>query len=193
MVNEKRLSDTQISAPFSGIINRVFTQENTLIGPGKPVFELVDISGFEITIGLTETEVSQLSAVHRIETELLSFPDELFPSSILETAVKANHSLQYEVKLALEVPDSLNVLAGMVATVHFILNHPEEHLALPVSAIHGDIVWINDNGKARKKRVTTAGKYEDWVYINSGIQPGNEVIISSPVHLREGINLIVKN
>jgi RND family efflux transporter MFP subunit len=187
MVNKKRLSDTRITAPFSGYVNNLFVEANNLTGPGKPVAELVDLSGYVLKSGLNEEELIKLESVDTVKTTVKSYAGEAFPTVIEHVALKANFSLQYDIELRVDIPDSLPIRPGMIATATFYQQRSNT-IRIPKSMVlPGNFVWLVKNGYATRKKISIDQQDDSWAIVKTGIVAGDSLISSNPVYLRESL------
>jgi membrane fusion protein (multidrug efflux system) len=95
----------------------------------------------------------------------------------------------------------------MYATVDIDVSAPEQHVTLPSTAIaynsFGDTVYlVDDKGKddkgqaklqARQTFVTVGETRGDQVAILKGVNPGEQVVVTGQVKLRNGVPVVVNN
>ena len=194
LVSKKRLADTRIMAPFSGVVNMMMAEEGGMVGAGRPVFELVDLSRFKLKMSLTEDEVLKIDRVSSIEIIIRAMPDEVFEAKLLHTAVKANHALQYDVELAVDNANVSILKAGMLAQARFRMEGQQEVLAVSRQwMLDGERVFVIKDGVARLRSIVPGEAVEDRLIVKSGLSAGELVVSSGMVNLRDGQKVKISN
>lgn len=193
MASKKRLADTRITAPFAGIVNAVMVEEGGMLGAGRPVFELVDISRFKLKVSLTEDEILKIDKVSTIEVTLGVLPVTL-QARLEHTAVKANHALQYDVELGIEHTDLYELKAGMLAQARFYIEGEQEVLAVAQQwVVDEQQVYVVEGGVARLRPIVTGAAVEDHWIVDSGLSSGDLIVSSGVINLRDGQKVKILN
>lgn len=116
-LSEIRLKQTELQAPFGGVVASRNVEPGEVVTPGREVLSIIDLSKVDLTIFVDETEIGRVKpgqdAVVRIDT----FPDRSyegrvsyiadegeFTPKIIQTH-KERVKLVYQVKIALSNPD----------------------------------------------------------------------------------------
>jgi multidrug efflux pump subunit AcrA (membrane-fusion protein) len=94
-----------------------------------------------------------------------------------------------DVKLELAAADNSLVINSLVRA-DIAVGTVENMLIIPYEAVifsdDGDCVFINQNGVAVKKLITTGRAFEDGIEIVSGISTSDRLIVSSDKELKDG-------
>ncbi|MEM7552167.1 MAG: efflux RND transporter periplasmic adaptor subunit [Bacteroidota bacterium] len=193
LVNQKRLNDTRIRAPFSGKINKIFTQEGSLIGPGKPVFEIIDTESMEMKISLTEEEVTSLNEIEKITVQVVNKPELTFEAQITSEAVKANLAGQYDVVLTIETLKDNNLKSGLSARAIFQMSTDNEGIYINEKWIVDDKVFLAEDDKVKEVTVKRGKELEGLVQIKNGLKSKDLIITTITEGLKSGQRIRIIN
>jgi len=69
---QRDINNTQITAPFAGIVNAMPVEEGELVSPGTVIAQLVDDSSFRVTAQVAQQAVSELQTGQEISVELIT-------------------------------------------------------------------------------------------------------------------------
>lgn len=105
-------------------------------------------------------------------------------------------SRSYEVK-ALVRNETGELLPGMICEMEVQQEQACEGILLPNHVVQLDetnrqFVWVNQSGKAVKKHVTVGELGSRGVFITSGLNPGDEVLVEGQQKVSENMNITVE-
>lgn len=187
---QRKLSNTAVTAPFSGSVNQVFVKKGGTLGPGVPVCEIVDISRLLLPVMVTEKDVLRIHVGDTARVLLDAYPEKPFFARVTGIANKANFSLLYAVELELLDAGDMTLRAGMFARVVFQFKDPDFGQVLPRRAIIGSIkdphVFVVEDGIARLKSVMVDFQFNEQVKISGGLDEGCLVVVAGQQNLLDG-------
>ncbi|MGM9868787.1 MAG: efflux RND transporter periplasmic adaptor subunit [Sodaliphilus sp.] len=196
-ISKKNLADTRLYAPFSGVVSEKSVEVGYNVMPGQPVAKLVTIDRVKVCVSIPENEVSQIHLGASVQVRVPALNGKVFAGTIEEKGVIANSlSRSYEVKAIVSNP-SAELMPGMVCTMAIASGKSTEAIVLPASVVqmsdhNHTFVWVNHNGKARKRQVQTGALTPSGVVIRSGIAAGDEVIVEGQQKVSEGMDITTK-
>lgn len=133
-IQEKRLADTRIVAPFSGIAVQLSAQIGEIVSPMSAgtytrsgICTLVDMTSLELEVDVNESYLQKVSLGQQVVAQLSALPDKNYTgtvSNIIPTADRQTATVK--VRIRLDQLDS-HVLPDMAAKVVF---QPESQLSL---------------------------------------------------------------
>ncbi|MDD4071483.1 MAG: efflux RND transporter periplasmic adaptor subunit, partial [Desulfobacterales bacterium] len=130
------LSDTVLSAPFSGYISQKLIENFETVRAGQPIVLFLDVSQIEVTVGIPEELVVQKSAFQDFSCEFDTYPGKRFAAVLKEIGKKPRPSNQtYPVTVTIQPgADTARLQPGMAATLRFSVPSEKEHrpIILPV-------------------------------------------------------------
>lgn len=206
-IAKKALDDTQIIAPFSGLIARVYVDNFQEVQAKEKILTLQDVNDIDIVIDVPERDIMRRQAMnhgHRLENQKLEngyvtfegMPNQKFDVTVKEYATEADPTTQtYRVRLSMKAPANVNILPGMSATL--IMTEPNvtktEMLLVPATAVAVDAqgkfyVWvIQPNMTVTKRFVDVGDMTGDNIRILSGLKQGERIVTAGVPYLEEGM------
>lgn len=181
------LSYTSIRAPFDGIITKKFSSTGDLATPGSPLLQLENEAELEVITDIPESLVLGISLGDQLPV-FIPAADLTIVGIVREIAPTADpQSRTAPVKLTID--SKTKIRSGQFARVSLPGTKGEAFL-LPTTAIHPfgqmERVFIVENQTAQLKLVKTGLKHDSLVEILSGIQAGDEIIVSGGNSLKDG-------
>jgi len=194
----KRLEDTYLRAPFSGVVARRFVEKYTEVKAKQPILSLQDTRRLEVVVDVPEDEVINKDKTldkMKVVATFSTVPDSEFPVVLKEFSTTADpKTLTYRVSFILPEITKANILPGMTAEVKFIplAQDGRAVFSLPASALlEADgkrWLWVIDPVTHRvNRREVQAEKTSDGkVLVRSGVEPGELVAIAGVHYLKQG-------
>ena len=196
-----QLDDTNLRAPFDGIITKKEVDNNEVIVAGQPVIEMHYNGELEIDISVPESEMM----MHKLNTNeygIATFPTlkgKEFPVQLQEWDVKASKITRtYDVTFSLLNTEGYQIFPGMTAEVSWrpkTLNDVV-YITVPFSSIvpEGDkrMVWIyNKSTSTAKLREIICGPIadSDRVIVIKGLKPGEEIVVAGTRFITEEMKI----
>jgi RND family efflux transporter MFP subunit len=186
----KRIEQTSIKAPFEGYINQLFTKEGAMLGPGAPVFEIVDIRKFKVSLNVTEEEILGIQKGMQATILPKAIDSIRLTGTVSTKAISANMSQQYAVEVIADntYPDILK--GGMMAEVDLIPFRKEKLLSIPAEIIResegASFVYKVEGNKAQKTWITTGQQNNNYIEIISGLDEDDLVVITGIDQITDG-------
>ena len=205
-IAQKSVADTELKAPFAGVMARKLVEDFANVQAKQPVLILQDTSALEIEIAVPERDLvrrkypdeTKEQATERLGPKVIvsAVADRQFPARIKEFATTADPVTRtFPVKLSFDKPEDLNVLPGMTARVRVVVD-PDRAWSVPVTAAQTDeneqpYVWKVDPATmtVSKAPVQLGSLTGDRVLLTGGAEEGDLVAISGVTALREGMQV----
>lgn len=185
-IAQKRVVDAALKAPFSGLVTTLNVHAGDIVVTSAPVATLLDDSRYHINVDIDETEISQVKIGQPVKIELDAFPDEEIEGTVSRIdplGTSAQGLVNYAVRVDLPA-NGLPVRSLMTAAIRIVVAEKQNVLVVPNRAIRRDsegrYVEVVRLGSPTKVYVTTGASNEDVTEIVSGLEEGQEVIISRP-------------
>lgn len=193
-ISRKNLADGKLYAPFSGVISEKSTEVGQNVMPGAPVAKLVTISQVKVSIPVPENEISHIGIGQPVNVTVSALGGKIFAGKIVEKGIAANQvSRSYDVKAIIDNPLG-ELMPGMICTLSTGGSVAETAIMLPAPVIQTDehnrtFVWVTDNGKARKRMITTGRLEKDGVEVTSGLSCDDNVIVEGQQKVSDGTDI----
>lgn len=191
---KRRLSDSYVKAPISGIVNKRNVEVGAFVSPGTELFEIVDISRLKLEVTANEYQVVHLKVGDRVDISSSVYPDRQFGGTISFIAPKADNTLSYPVEILVDNDSDEGLRAGMYGTATFKLPQQEPSIVIPRSAFAGSVssnqVYVVGSDSTAVLKDVTAGRIlGEQVEILSGLQVGDIVISGGQINLVDGVKV----
>lgn len=192
-----RVRDTNVKATISGIINKRHVEPGSVVGPGTPMFDIVNVSKLKLKVTVTENEVVNLKVGQTLKVLASVFPDKEFVGKISFIAPKADESLNFP--LEIEVSNNSGLKAGMYGTAVFStkddVNAGKNMLIVSsdafVNGISSGQVFVVENNTVKLTKVVIGKTIGANVEVISGLKEGTEIVISGQINLKDGSKIKV--
>ncbi len=197
---ETVLDNTQIIAPFSGIVTEKAVVRGEAVSPGVPVVTVIDVDHPWIEIQVDEVDIAEVKMRQQVRFTTDAFPDKEFFGRI--TWINKNAELKkvggrvrfdeedlvFRAKVKFE--DGRGVLKpGMTVYAEIITGEKKDVVAAPREAITmrvgKRIVFVVKNDRTRLKEVELGIKDAEKVEIIKGLSVGEVVAISNLDNLKD--------
>ena len=189
-MSKKQFDDAVLSAPFNGTVNKKFLDEGAVVNPGEGIYEIVADGGMKIEATLPERYMNEVKEGSIVLVSIPEIQCNLLPQPITLVHREINKDTgNFGVTIDLKDVDGC-LRHGMFAHLSFEVARHDKVLTVPVMALielsEGSVVYIVENGKAIKRQVVTGLTTKDDVEIASGLQGGEDVILSGNRYVVDG-------
>lgn len=175
-----RLADTQITAPFDGLIVRRQRDAGDVAVPGSPILTLISTAELWVSAWVDETEMSQLQEDQPARVVFRSEPDRAFSGKVARLGREADRETRefvVDVQI-LELPT--NWAVGQRADVYIETERKADVTLLPSTAVvrqdNEPGVFINANGSAEWRPLVLGLRGPDMVEVVRGVEAGELVV-----------------
>ena len=179
--HQARLADTQITAPFDGLIVRRQRDAGDVAVPGSPILTLISTEELWISAWVDETEISRLKVDQPARVLFRSEPDRAFSGKVVRLGREADRETRefvVEVRV-LELPS--NWAVGQRADVYIETERkPDVTILPPAFVVWRDNeagVFISANGSAEWRPLVLGLRRQDMVEVVRGVEPGELAIM----------------
>ena len=185
-------SYAEVLAPFAGVVVARSVEPGILALPGTPMFTIEREGAYRLEASVEESRLSAIRVGQPVSVTLDSL-DHTLEARVSEIvpAVDAA-SRAYIVKIDLPMLPTLR--SGVFGRAGFQLGS-QSVMAIPVAAVaeHGQLqsVFVDENGIAHSRLITTGQKVKDRIEVLSGLTAGEKVIFPVPPDLSDGTALTV--
>lgn len=191
---KKRLDDTKLYAPVSGVIGRRNIEVGENYGMLLSAFTILDLSEVTVKIPIPEREISRIKRGDEAKIYVLALGDSTAFNARISSISVSSDPLTHSYEAHLNVNNSSRKLMhGMVCNVQLWPKSTQgrQGFVLPIDAVElnsGDdhYVWVVRNGKAYRQSVNIGMYSKDGVIVYDGIKDGDHVIIEGQSKVCDG-------
>jgi RND family efflux transporter MFP subunit len=198
-IKQKQLDDSEIRAPFDGVIAATYVENYQRVEAKQIVLRLLDIARIEFTVNVPETMISNVSYITQIWLEFDAFPGKKITARLKEVGTEASLTTRtYPVTVIMDQPDDLKILPGMAGNLSSEAEPPDDiarrGILVPVGAIFTpdkekmNHVWIFDRSTntVHLRPVKTGRVTENGIMVVEGISIGDWIVTTGLHTLQEG-------
>ena len=198
---KKRLADTRLASPITGVVARRAIEVGSTVAPGQPAFTIVDLDPVRVRMGVPEADVGHITEGAAASVRIPALDTTVDGRVSLVGVVADPATRSYTVEISVRNP-ARRLRAGMVAEATITTGQKRAVLMVPASAVGHDagvdgttIVYVVDRDASRvhARRVTTGIVRGDSLEIASGIIAGDKVVVAGQQRLRDGARIQPSN
>ncbi|MCY7356276.1 MAG: efflux RND transporter periplasmic adaptor subunit [Rudanella sp.] len=187
-----QLSQSNVTAPISGVVDKVFAKVGSSAGPGVPMFQVVNLSQLKVVAKVADTYAG---SVRKGDEVIVRFPDinrdmKTRINFVSTTVDPLSRTFTIEAPL----PSDKSLKPNMLAQVKINDVSKANALVINQNLIQntetGQLVYVavNEGGKkvAKSRKVTTGQSYGGQIEITAGLQAGDQLVTQGYQELTDG-------
>ena len=199
-----------VRAPFDGVVTARAAQVGEIISPLSAgggftrtgVGTIVDMDSLEVNVDVNEAYIAQVKSDMPCEAVLDAYPDWKIPAHVVAVIPSADRGkATVKVRVALDQKDD-RVVPDMGVRVSFLATKPKVQAAVvpgvlvpPDAVVQRDgtsSVFVVSDGRAQQRAVKLGADVGKFKLATEGVKAGETVVVSPPVELKDGSNVVNK-
>ena len=181
-----QIAKTEIHAPFDGKVGLRYVSEGGYVTPSLKIATLQNDNPVKIDFSIPQRYATSITTGNAITIKTSSGKQYKAKIYALEPKVDpVTRALQMR---AICANDHGDIFPGSYVTVNLSLNETKDAITVPTQAlaldITGERVFVYKNGIAIAKKIESGIRTEDKVQVVDGLAPGDTVITSGIMQLR---------
>ena len=189
--------NTILRSPITGFVTAKNYDNGDMTSPQLPVVVIQQIAPVKAVIGVSEQYYASLKKGTTASLTVDALGEETFSgviTNIFPTLDPVTHTVSTEIEVANK---DLKLRPGMYARVHLDFGS-REALTIPDKAVvrqagtGARYVYLFSAGKAVYRTVELGAQQGDYYEVLSGLNAGDQVIISAPSTLKNGLSVRVR-
>jgi RND family efflux transporter MFP subunit len=194
-IARRQLENTKIKTPITGTVNARFVDVGTMVQPGMPVANIVDITTLKVRVNVSEQEAFRLKPGDPVDISTDVYPGQKFQARVDNIASKADEAHTYPVEIRLVNNAKFPLRAGMFCRIAFTSITATEALAIPRVALVGSVknaeVFVVRNGIAWLQRIIVGKQTNEYLEVLNGLGEGDTVVTSGQNNLVDKTRIII--
>ncbi|ORL46007.1 efflux RND transporter periplasmic adaptor subunit [Zunongwangia atlantica] len=193
---KSQLAKTTVTAPFSGVIDDVISNQGEVVSPGQSqLFRIINLSNMYVEAAVPENYLPKIKKGTLVKVMISSINKE-YEGEVTEVGNNINaNNRTFRVKIAIPNPDQL-IRPNQIATIMLNDYTAEGAISIPESTIQKNamgesLVYTLENktdstGVARKTVIETGYVYGNRIEVTEGLEAGATLIVEGSKSLRDG-------
>ena len=192
---EKALDNSNFAAPKSGYISNITIEEGDLVNNGTMICNIVNSRKLIVRTGVGESNITKLKRGQEVFISHDLLVKEI-SGKITGLGIKPDESsASYPVEITLENPGKV-LYPGMIIEGRILSETYENVIFTSLNNIKqqydDNYVFVIQDNKAVKKAVKLGTQVEENVILESGIEPGEMLVIEGMDNLEDNVTVEVR-
>ncbi|HXK08659.1 MAG TPA: efflux RND transporter periplasmic adaptor subunit [Vicinamibacteria bacterium] len=195
----QQLARTVVKAPFAGRVARRLPDPGAMLGPGTPVFTLVDDSVLEFRAPVASKNLAKVRVGEPVSLAIDALGGARVDGRIARTEPLVDERSR-SFQVVVQVPGRADLVGGLFARASVSVGQVAGAIVVPPAALVRDgtdparaDVFVVRSGKAEKASVALGVEAADGVQVTKGLAPGDQVVLDPPTALASGAPVEVRN
>jgi len=193
------LENTSIKAPFTGVVEEIMFEVGEMVSPGSPTVRLIGDQNYKISAGVP----ARYSAAINQGDEVAIWFDTHFADTTKERITFVGNSINPDnrtFRIEIDLDETEGMKVDMISNIRLLTLEQENVVVVSEEFIYSKdgryvsyVIAENEEGKAvaREKVVTLGPSYRSNVIVESGLEPGEELITIGSAFLNNGMRINV--
>ncbi|MGG4455190.1 efflux RND transporter periplasmic adaptor subunit [Brevibacillus porteri] len=193
---EKQRVQSSIVSPIDGTVLSMKVKEGKYLSKGEEILTVGDTNDVMVEAGVGESDLRKIKIGQDAVVSGISLGGEQLQGKVsrispIAVTSKERDGESTRVPVAVNLNETREYLKpGFHVDVNIVLQKAANAMQVPIEAVVTDqdgssFVWVAENGKAKKKKVTTGIESELFIQIESGLDGSEELVANPPETLQE--------
>jgi RND family efflux transporter MFP subunit len=186
------LSNTNLTAPISGIVSKRFLDDGAMASPAAPIFTIVDMDKVKAVVDVTEANLRKVNQDNTALVSVDAFPEyEVSGEITMISPTLKVMSRTAAVEITID-NTSHKLKPGMFAKVTIPVETHDNAIAIRKSAVIDDnlsgekYLFVFEGDSVIKRVVKTGIAKDNMIEILSGVQAGEKIVVSGQNYVKDG-------
>lgn len=191
-------TNTELRSPIDGIVTARYYDPGNIFSAQAPILTVMQIDKVKVSVSVSEQYFPYVKLGMKADIRVDMYPDKVFEGKVTRIdPVIENNTRTFGVEITIP-NNSLDLRPGMFSRTTLNFGTKEgimvEDVAIQKLAGTNDkYLFLVENGKAVKKIVTTGTQIGSMINVLTGVNAGDEVVITGISRLENGTEVEVKN
>jgi membrane fusion protein (multidrug efflux system) len=190
------IAQTELRAPFDGVIGLRYVSEGAWASPTTAIARRVKIVPLKLDFSIAEKYNNAVRRGTRVQFMVDGFLDP-FEAEVYAVASEVEQSTQMLDVRALYSNSRAQLMPGRWATVSITLYEHPSAIVVPAEAVIKEMgvdkVYVYRGGTALPVNIRAGQRTEAAVEVLTGLMPGDTLITTGTLQLRQGLPVIIEN
>lgn len=191
---QRQFNMTRVKSPIDGTVDEVKFNQGESVGPGTPMFRVVNLSDFKVVADIAEAYQHEINIGNVAEVLLPDAGEEIKSKVTDKSNVISDMNRTFQIEIALKGGASKALRPNMIAKVKINDYSNNKAIVVPVNTVQeseqGNYVYLAEKSgnayKAKKQFVKKGKSYVESVEILEGLKPEDVLITTGYQDLTDG-------
>ena len=192
---ERQLRDTQIRAPFDGVVEKRLVNLGELVKTQTPVIAIVRLDPLKVTAEIPEKMAPWINTGETVQLQVDAYQGRTFHGKVSRISPAVNSSTRAFPFEALVPNADGSLKPGTVARVHIESSKIDNVLTLPYAALqyrYGvNRVFVVESDRLAMRELSVGERVGERIEILGGVKAGERVAVSDVDTLNDGAPVTV--
>jgi RND family efflux transporter MFP subunit len=194
-IARRQLENTKIKTPIAGTVNTRFVEVGTMVQPGVPIANIVEITTLKVRVNVSERAAFQLKAGDPVDITTDVYPGQKFQARVDNIASKSDEAHTYPVEIKLSNSLKYPLKAGMFCRIAFTSIAATEAIAIPRASLIGSVkdatVFVVRSGIAYLQQIVVGKQTNEYLEVLNGLSEGDTVVTSGQNNLVDRTRVLI--
>lgn len=194
MLVEARIAETELRAPFDGIIGLRYVSEGSFATPATKIARLIKIKPLKVEFSVPERYSGEVGPGFPVEFSIDGILKR-FHATVYAIDPKVDIRTRTIVARALYPNTNEELKPGRFAAITMQLSETPDAIAIPTESLipemDGDKVYVYRGGRASSVQVRTRLRTESLIQIVEGLSFGDTLLTTGVMQLRHGLPVVL--
>lgn len=190
---------TEVRSPVDGVVSNLKAQENYLVDTDSSLLEIIDADDLRIIVEIPEYNSQTVKLGQNVKVRQdISDDDKIYDGEITKisrlsttSSMTGENVLEAEVRTNEIIP---NLVPGFKIKAVLQLKSDVKNIIIPKIALQNEegkyfVYTLDEKNTIRKKIITIKNIVGDNIIVLSGLNPGEEIVLTPDNRLRDGLVL----
>ncbi len=187
-----RILETELYAPFDGIIGLRYLSEGAYANPSTKIARLIKISPLKIEFSIPGKYAQEIKTGYPITFKV---NDNYYEASVYAVDPKIDVNTRTLVLRGLYPNKNEELKAGNFAEIKLQMSNIENAISIPTEALipemDGEKVFVYRSGKASSEKVEIGLRTASEIQITNGLNFGDTLLTTGILQLRENLPIVL--
>jgi membrane fusion protein (multidrug efflux system) len=194
---EEGMSDFKLSAPWDGVVSKLYVNEGDYATPRAPLIEIFDPESLAIKFSVPETHSMFITPETVIRATFDAYAGRSFILKVSRIYPELERRLRTRViEAVLSESSEVKLIPGMFVRLSIDLATSKNAVSIPKEALvitpkNEKVVFVVKDNKSELRKVVTGIESDTDLEIKSGIQAGEEIAVNGNEKLKDGMEVKV--
>lgn len=208
---EKQVASCRVTAPQDGTVvyanesdrreTSIVIEEGALIRDGQPIFYLPDPTKMQVNAKVNDSKINKVKEGQRVDVRVDTAPESPIAGVVRRVSPfplpRRYYQAPIEYEVFIDITEQSDLIrGGLRGKVEIFVERLENVVQAPVSSLllDGDdyFVLVKTEAGVEPRPVTVGSNNEKFVVIQSGLQPGEEVLVDAD-NYRDQVELVANS